>query len=238
MDPSLSIPVSLLPGISPTAAHVLSFLFTSSYVGSIYISQTRLFTSTPTSSTSSTPGTITPPNGSEKTKAVEIGEPGIPSISATDKDGIVHPVEGRGPKIGSRDHPLTIRRRMKAVVCATGLSILGVYYVVKGLPPSPSLPGDGRDIQSWINAILPTTKLLGLPTGLTGDGRILPYLLAPSLLLGPLVAMYLDEELPIIGGRRYGEGIWERVKRGWREFGLVEVRNYLVVSLRCVLSGT
>ncbi|WWD22257.1 hypothetical protein CI109_106748 [Kwoniella shandongensis] len=221
MDSSLSIPASLLPGLSPTTAHVLSFLFTSTYVGSIYLSQTRFFTSP-----SSTPGTRTPTSTTTTTTTAD-GEPCIPPISASDKDAFV--VENRGgPPVGSRDHPATIRRRMKAVVCATGLSIWGVFYVVKNLS-SPSKGGNGWE--SWTSAVLPTLKLLGLPTGLSalrGDGRVLPYLIAPSLLIGPLAAMYLDGELPIVGGRNWGEGTRERVKRGWREFGLVEVRNYLV----------
>ncbi|KAK8845309.1 hypothetical protein IAR55_006022 [Kwoniella newhampshirensis] len=237
MNSSLSVPASLLPSISSNTAHILSFLFTTSYVGSIYLAQTRLFTPSSSSrspSRTSSSTTTTTPNGS-----VPSSQPGIPPILASDKDAFPQPTPSPstepsntgGPKLGSRDHPLTIRRRMNAVICATSLSISGVYYVVKSLSPASTS-------NSWQSAVRPTMSLLGLSTLnsfalspssiIVGGWRVLPYMLAPSLLIGPLFAMYLDGELPVLGGRRYGEGIWKRIKRGWREFGLVEIRNFIV----------
>jgi prenyl protein peptidase len=49
-----------------------------------------------------------------------------PSASAT-SDGSIQ------PEVGSRDHPANIRIRMKAVITATGLSLAGIYWVVKDL---------------------------------------------------------------------------------------------------------
>jgi hypothetical protein len=40
-------------------------------------------------------------------------------------------VNSNTPEVGSRDHPATIRIRMKAVSTATGLSLAGVYWMVK-----------------------------------------------------------------------------------------------------------
>jgi prenyl protein peptidase len=48
----------------------------------------------------------------------------VPPISASD-------VDSNQPEVGSRDHPATIKMRMRAVGIATGLSLFGIYYVVK-----------------------------------------------------------------------------------------------------------
>jgi len=48
----------------------------------------------------------------------------VPPISAGD-------VDPSQPEVGSRDHPATIKIRMRAVGIATSLSIFGIYYVVK-----------------------------------------------------------------------------------------------------------
>lgn len=79
---------------------------------------------------------------------------------------------------------------------------------------------------SWEEAIRPTMALLGVPIGFALPSRVLPYLLTPGLMVGPLYAMYLSGEVPVIGWRKKGESLCSTVKR---EFGLVEVRNYIVV---------
>jgi len=71
---------------------------------------------------------------------------------------------------------------------------------------------------------------LGLPASahdLTGPG-VLPYALAPMLMLGPLVANWFDRDLPF---QRYSPySTRERCTQFWKGLGLVEVRNYMVVS--------
>lgn len=111
VSPALTLPAPLAIGITPRTSHVLSLLFTTSYVGSIYLSQ--LFSNASRRYVEAPPSTVT----------------GIPPISATDSNAqsSVEP----GPALGSRDHPETIKRRMKAVGAATLLSIGGVWYVVK-----------------------------------------------------------------------------------------------------------
>ncbi|TYJ51215.1 hypothetical protein B9479_008227 [Cryptococcus floricola] len=206
MDPTLSSTTLL----SPITSHALSFLFTSSYVGSLYI--THLFAALPSPRT--TP-TATPPEAAN-------GQIPLPPISA-DKDALDAQDLETGPKVGSRDHPLTVRARMKAVSCSTLISILGVYATYEHASGS-----------SFSESIIPSLKLLGLPTGLTGSGvglglpRILPYVLAPTMMLGPLYAMYLCDDIPIISWRRNSES-WSAMLK--REFGLLEVRNYVVGPL-------
>ncbi|AAW46237.2 prenyl-dependent CAAX protease, putative [Cryptococcus deneoformans JEC21] len=204
MDPSLSLPPALSSGLPLSTAHALSFLFTTSYVGSLYISQHFFGTSTPNPRKAPFPNTVRSQT-----------EP-LPPISATDADGlgVEHDL---GPELGSRDHPITIKRRMRAVACSTLLSVGGVCYVVKQL---------GH--YSWKEAISPTMALLGVPTGFVVPSRALPYLLTPGLMIGPLYAMYLSGEVPVIGWRKKGETLWSTLKR---EFGLVEVRNYIVGPL-------
>lgn len=82
--------------------------------------------------------------------------------------------------------------------------------------------------------IRPTLILLGIPTALPSlpathlpslAHAALPYLLAPTLLLGPLYAMWLDGTLPLQG---YGS-LTHRIKGHWASWGLVDMRNYVVV---------
>ncbi|KIR37468.1 prenyl protein peptidase [Cryptococcus deuterogattii 99/473] len=210
MDSSLSLPPVLSSGIPLSSAHALSFLFTTSYVSSLYVSQHLFGASTPNPKKGPSPRTAH--------SQTEL----LPPISATDADGlgVEHDL---GPELGSRDHPITIKRRMKAVACSTFLSVGGVYYVVKQV---------GR--YSWEEAIRPTMALLGVPIGFALPSRVLPYLLTPGLMVGPLYAMYLSGEVPVIGWRKKGESLCSTVKR---EFGLVEVRNYIVVyHTSCITS--
>ena len=63
------------------------------------------------------------------------------------------------------------------------------------------------------------------------DGGILPYALAPVLFLGPIYANYLDGDL--LFQRRTPGSWWTRIKGFYSSLGLIEMRNYVVVSLIC-----
>lgn len=132
VHPSLSLPSALAVGISPQTSHILSLLFTTSYVGSLYVARLLL----PTSKSD-----VNKPTGSSL-------QPGISPVSATDDDAQV-PLRGRvsGPEVGSRDHPDTIRLRMKAVGLATLASLGGVWYVVKNV--SGTSPRSSVSAQRW-----------------------------------------------------------------------------------------
>jgi prenyl protein peptidase len=106
LNTHLSLPVPLVLGIQPQSAHLLSLLFTTTYVGSLYLAQTV-----------GLPAYLR----SRKVKfASNTPDIKVTSVSASDE-----------PEVGSRDHPATIRIRMRAVGRATGLSLFGIYYVVK-----------------------------------------------------------------------------------------------------------
>ncbi|WVQ93886.1 hypothetical protein IAU59_000964 [Kwoniella sp. CBS 9459] len=223
MDPSLSLPSSMTNAISPWTAHALSFIFTTSYVGSLYLSQhlssSRTNSPVPTRRSSSI-GTL------DNKDLNGAAGPSIPPISASDADG-VSPLERQttGPPIGSRDHPETIKRRMKAVTLSTLLSLSGVYLAIHHLSPAP---GSFR-ITIWpppptASKIALTLLGLRLPTHFS----IWSYALAPILMAGPLVAMYMDDDLPLVGNRRIGEGLLQKISRTWKEAGLIELRNYIV----------
>jgi len=119
LHPSLSLPAALSVGIPAAHSHVLSLLFTSTYVGSLYLAQLVL---------------------SGHTKPAQKVEPrhapiGLAPASASGIDSDVRPdlaaPSSSEPAVGSRDHPETIRLRLRAVQYATSLSLLGVYYVTK-----------------------------------------------------------------------------------------------------------
>ncbi|ORY31997.1 hypothetical protein BCR39DRAFT_525125 [Naematelia encephala] len=204
LNASLVLQSSLSLGIPPRTAHVLSLLFTSSYVGSIYVSQ--LFASHLRL-------------GPGQSKLLP-----IPPISSTDSDAIPEmPTEARRtPEPGSRDHPDTIRTRMKAVGLATVGSLGGVWWTVR------RVGGLGL-----IETAKCTASLLGLSTGpIFRLGKVqlcLSFLLAPALFLGPLYARYLDSRLSF--QHPSPAGLLGRIKRWWAEFGPVEIRNYVVGPL-------
>jgi prenyl protein peptidase len=217
---SLGLPAPLSLGIPPSHSHILSLLFTSTYVGSIYVSQ------------------ILFPSG--KVRSFGRDSPGIPPVAAGDFDGQV-PRRLEGPEVGSRDHPDTIKRRMKAVGTATVLSLGGVYWVIKqtggyswrgAVSPLGTIFNAIRNTSSVMNSRLmgqvgPTLRLLGMPLS-PGDvlqTGWLAYVLAPTLLFGPLVAEYLDGDLWF--QRPSSGGIVRRIKAA----GLVGLRNYVVVSV-------
>ena len=142
VHPSLSLPIPLAVGITPTAAHVLSLLFASSYVGSIYLSAHF------------------PPLRRRKSS----GAPSLPPISATDSDGTISPVRpasnapsrSGSPAPGERDHPHTIKSRIRAVSVATVLSLFGVGYAVSTL----------ADFRSWTSVVSRSVCAFG-----SADGR-------------------------------------------------------------------
>lgn len=110
LNTQLGLPVPLVLGIQPHSAHLLSLLFTTTYVGSLYLAQTV-----------GLPAYLR----SRKVKFISTTpELNVPPVSASD-------VDQDQPEAGSRDHPATIRIRMRAVGIATGLSLFGIYYVVK-----------------------------------------------------------------------------------------------------------
>jgi len=109
LNPSLSFPVPPMTGIPPSSAHILSFLFASSYVGSLYLTQT-LFAP----SRRSLPA--------KKEDPVVSPEPILASDVNEDPDAAIP---------GSRDHPHTIKSRMIAVGLASTGSLVGVWWVVR-----------------------------------------------------------------------------------------------------------
>lgn len=123
--PSLELPLPLITGLHSSTAHLLSLAFTSSYVGSIYLAKKLLQPPTSTCSPSSIP-----PNGSSTL-------PNVTSLSEADVQlgtaDVTIPPLPTGPEPGSRDHPDTIKSRMKAVGVATASSLICVWGVVKAL---------------------------------------------------------------------------------------------------------
>lgn len=142
VSPLLLGPLEHLTPLSDAQACTLSLIFTASYVGSIYF--TNIFAQrSGTASTQRANAAAKPSVGRSKTS---IGGPGVPPIAATDTDGRVIPVGEEGdegaqnpkgraadpdaPKVGDRDHPDTIKRRVVGVSLATGLSLGAVWYVI------------------------------------------------------------------------------------------------------------
>ncbi|WWC85624.1 uncharacterized protein L201_000489 [Kwoniella dendrophila CBS 6074] len=209
MDSSLALPPNLVGIITPSTAHTLSFLATTSYVGSLYLSQ-KLFNPKTPKQAKAKPINSNHDDGSA-----------IPPISSTDDGDIGY--EGNGPKPGSRDHPETMKRRMIAVIISTTLSLSSVYLTIKSL----------AKYSGNRSSIIQSLTLLGLRLPNNNDNskllyQILPWTLAPILMTGPLFAMLLDDDLPLIGNRYHGEGLLQKLGRGYREFGLMELRNYAV----------
>jgi len=108
LNTQLGLPAPLMLGIQPQSAHLLSLIYTTSYVGSLYLAQTVGL----------------PAYLRSRKLTSKIPEIKVPPISAGD-------VDSNQPEVGSRDHPATIKIRMRAVGIATGLSLFGIYYVVK-----------------------------------------------------------------------------------------------------------
>lgn len=177
LHPSLaSLPPPLASNpLNPATAHLLSFIFTSGYVGSIYLSKVFSRVEVPPHSRKQGSGASVQreDSGGEsapypshrrphslhiKLKLMSAGpsiaiEPVTSTSTSTPSDPLTSaaldaagpdaaPSTGDdqasdsqsdpdAPKPGERDHPATIRRRMKAVGVATALSLGGVWGVVK-----------------------------------------------------------------------------------------------------------
>lgn len=159
LHPSLSLPVPLVLGIPARTSHILSLMLTTTYVGSLYVAQLVLAHKTRQHKAKSKrreQGTAA---------AVAAGEP----IAASDVDAQA-PQSGsaragrsksksREPEVGSRDHPDTIRARIRAVGIATLLSVGGILCVVKG-----------QGGYTWSQAVSPTC--LQTPSRLPHGGLI------------------------------------------------------------------
>ena len=123
ISPSLKPPGRVALGVAPPQAHLLCLLFASSYVGSIYITQHFFL---PRANRSPAPTPAQTPSGQNGTTGTG---PPVPPVVADEMDA----ERDAGPKIGSRDHPTTIRMRMRAVGLATASNMLVVLAVVKVL---------------------------------------------------------------------------------------------------------
>lgn len=129
-----------------------------------------------------------------------------------------------------RDHPVTIKSRLRAVTISTCLGLgLVVGLVAHGSFASGSpisgphgFGAAGMDSGRISRVLRDSFRLLGLspvsvllssPASSSTVTKItmtlLPYLLAPTLFLGPLYCAFLDQELP-----------WQRWGRGWALFDL------------------
>ena len=122
LHPALWLPAPLAVGITPRSAHLLALLFTSTYVGSLYLAQNIFLARA--SRASSVPV-------SQTTTATTSPAP----ISASNGDP-------NKSEVGSRDHPDTVRIRMKAVMGATAASLVGVLWTVKS-----------AGLYSWLEAV-------------------------------------------------------------------------------------
>lgn len=108
LNASLDLPVPLMLGIAPRTAHLLSFLFTTTYVGSLYLAQKALL-----------------PGKKTEASATKLDE-GRPVSNGARQSP--RPDE---PQPGDRNHPATIKVRMTAVSFATVAAICGVVWTVK-----------------------------------------------------------------------------------------------------------
>lgn len=142
-------PLAQLGPLSEAQARTLSLVITASYVGSIYV--TNLFI-----------------RSAPMADREEVKQPGVPPISATDADGRaplgVEAQEGQcgragqgnededeRPKVGDRDHPDTIKRRITGVTVSTGLSIGAVWYVVSVHGDSSMRAAVGLGSFQWLD---------------------------------------------------------------------------------------
>ncbi|EIW65728.1 hypothetical protein TREMEDRAFT_15682, partial [Tremella mesenterica DSM 1558] len=215
LNPTLTLPTPLILGISPSTSHTLSFIFASSYVGCIYLATHITFPSFPSLSSQSENN----PTSS------------IPPMTATDKDG--YPLV---PPIKSRDHPDTIKRRMKAISITTLISLGSIWIIVKDT-------SHGK--YTWTSSLLPTLRLLGLdPSLILNRGgsiwsNVIPYVLTPILFVGPIYAKWLDSKDQPQPRRSFSQLVQETCE----DFDLIALRNYVVgpmteelVFRSCILS--
>lgn len=147
VHPSLSLPIQLQPGIPPQTAQILSLIFTSTYVGSLYLAQqfiTRPQKTLNVSLRNKVDGNTAP-------------APTPPPIAASGTEDVVLLNGAKvGPEVGTRDHPDTIRVRIKAVNIASIGSIGGVWWVVKSV--------GGYSAFSAVRLTIPCLMIITFPT--------------------------------------------------------------------------
>lgn len=152
IHPTLALAATSIPlKLTPLQAHGLSFLISSGYVGSIYFSNlfTRLESPSKSRAPDNEPSKLTSKNDSKfrytsllrliklrqfSQNWLKVDQPAIQPISSTDTNSTPQ-ADRNVPKPGDRDHPQTIKRRMKAVSIATLSSLGSVYLVIKHLSP-------------------------------------------------------------------------------------------------------
>ena len=200
--------------LSTPTAHLLSLLFSITYVGSLYISKhSRLSFSTTTNTHSNKEERERQNNNQEGEREKEQSE-------------------------RWRDDPDVIRARLLAVLCATTVCCsvlvgvvwapLGFRWVVRSSHICPLLARTNASTKTLPPALLQTRLLLGFSLPLSLN-QLLPHLITPILFLGPLFSGYLGGQLPF-----QRNWIWENhVTRRFCTW--VGVRNYVVVSVGCFL---
>ena len=131
LHPSLSLPAALAVGIPPSHSHILSLLFTSTYVGSLYLAQIVLAGhAKPLQQVKTAPAPVGIPAASATGNDVDANSDVRVEYTASSSSSSSSSSSPE-PERGSRDHPETIRLRLRAVQLATTLSLAGVYYVTK-----------------------------------------------------------------------------------------------------------
>lgn len=153
---NLSLPAPLALGIAPGTAHLLSLLFTTTYVGLLYLAQ-NIFLRRPAKAIGL----------KESTTAI----PATPIAASASTPS--------GPEVGSRDHPETIRIRLRAVGIATALSLAGVLWTV-------------RDVGVYTWAASVSEPIASLLPGLTrrSSNQLWPFWVSRLLSHHPLQAPY------------------------------------------------
>ncbi|ORX34546.1 hypothetical protein BD324DRAFT_158918 [Kockovaella imperatae] len=218
----MNISPSLLPswplswGLTASQCHLIALIFASSYVGSIYLTQHVFLPRAILASAAATQAKAAQGSAAKASNASHV-DVSSKAFRDDDDDEDDDEEEDDAPKLGTRDHPTTIRLRMKAVGIATVSSLLIVWSVVKHLSGT-----------SWTESLLPTIRLLGLSIpsfSCLSWTWIFPYLLTPILFLGPLFAEYLDRSLPF--QRSSSSPLAQKLIQLF-DFSIIDYRNYVV----------
>ena len=128
LSSSFSLPPPLAVGISPLTAQLLALYFTSSYVGSLYLSQ--LLFGSPKRAKTPGPAERCQTSAGNGVATAHKASSIVPPITA---DSIAQDTsfsERDASPRRTRDHPDVIRLRMKAVSISTLASLVIVYGVV------------------------------------------------------------------------------------------------------------
>lgn len=158
-----------VPPLSTASAHILSFVFASIYVGSIYLSKnTRLSFSSKT---------VQVANGQARLKEADERWRDDPDV-----------IKARLVAVG-----------VATVICCLGVVGVVAHFVgdVDNVSVSQWSPHASSSL-TWASQNISIAFYSTLARlGFTLDGfSIYPYLIAPLLYLGPLYALYLSETLP------------------------------------------